>query len=200
MYLGFLQLEKTERAGRDFEIRMRIRDSGIVVMAPHGGGIEPGTSELAEAIAGTDYSYYIFEGLKKSGNWRLHIPSTFFDEPQALRIAQNTPLALALHGFRGSVPAVYVGGRAREMGLILARRLSDLGFDVRFGTRCRGLHRNNLCNRTMHGRGVQLELTRGLRLQLLADRRASAGHPGSGFFAIFVRVVRLALRECEEQL
>ncbi len=85
------------------------------------------------------------------------------------------------------------------MGLVLARHLSDSGFDVRFGTRCRGLHRDNICNRSMHGRGIQLELTRGLRLQLL-EARPAARSTGSGLFAGFVEAVRLALRECEELL
>ena len=34
-----------------------------LIMAPHGGKIEKGTSELASAIAATDYSLYLFEGL-----------------------------------------------------------------------------------------------------------------------------------------
>ena len=35
---------------------------------PHGGGIEPGTSEVADAIAGEEFSFYAFEGLKSSDN------------------------------------------------------------------------------------------------------------------------------------
>jgi phage replication-related protein YjqB (UPF0714/DUF867 family) len=53
----------------------------VAVIAPHGGGIEPGTSELATAIAGDDFSLYLFEGLKSAGNGELHITSTNFDEP-----------------------------------------------------------------------------------------------------------------------
>jgi phage replication-related protein YjqB (UPF0714/DUF867 family) len=45
----------------------------LAILAPHGGGIEPGTSELAEAVAGEGLSFYAFEGLKRSGNAVLHV-------------------------------------------------------------------------------------------------------------------------------
>lgn len=43
--------------------------------APHGGGIEPGTSEIADAIGGERGSFYTFGGLKSSGTADLHITS-----------------------------------------------------------------------------------------------------------------------------
>ena len=56
--------------------------SRVAVAAPHGGGIEPGTSEVALAIAGADLSYYLFEGRKAEGNGDLHVTSTNFDDPE----------------------------------------------------------------------------------------------------------------------
>ena len=41
-------------ADRDFRVRVRRSKSDTVIIAPHGGGIEPGTSEIAEAIAASD--------------------------------------------------------------------------------------------------------------------------------------------------
>jgi phage replication-related protein YjqB (UPF0714/DUF867 family) len=42
-------------------------------VAPHGGAIEPGTSEVAKQVADNDLSLFIFEGIKPKGNKRLHI-------------------------------------------------------------------------------------------------------------------------------
>jgi phage replication-related protein YjqB (UPF0714/DUF867 family) len=61
-------------------------------MAPHGGGIEPGTIDIADNLAGCDYTFYAFKGLKKGGNNILHINNNTFDEPIALRVAQNADI------------------------------------------------------------------------------------------------------------
>ncbi len=50
----------------DYLILSRQGTSGIAVMAPHGGGIEPGTSEIANRVAGDEHAYYSFEGLKQN--------------------------------------------------------------------------------------------------------------------------------------
>ena len=47
----------------DYRIRAEDRGSAVILLAPHGGTIEPETSLIAEAIAGRDYSYYLFEAL-----------------------------------------------------------------------------------------------------------------------------------------
>jgi phage replication-related protein YjqB (UPF0714/DUF867 family) len=53
----------------------------VAIIAPHGGKIEPGTSEIAAAIAGDDYSLYRFQGLRDRPREELHITSAKFDEP-----------------------------------------------------------------------------------------------------------------------
>ena len=45
-YRNFQQLQENETLGLDYRIRWRDGSSGIVVMAPRGGGIEPGTTEI----------------------------------------------------------------------------------------------------------------------------------------------------------
>ena len=55
--------------------------SDVAVVAIHGGKIEPGTSELARAVARDDHPFYLFEGLKPQGNRDLHISSGRFDDP-----------------------------------------------------------------------------------------------------------------------
>lgn len=50
-YRSYDNLCRNEVEDRDFRIRFRHGTSGIAIVAPHGGGIEPGTTEIAEAIA-----------------------------------------------------------------------------------------------------------------------------------------------------
>jgi phage replication-related protein YjqB (UPF0714/DUF867 family) len=88
-YRNFADLIEKEVPDRDFRVRVRPSKSDTVIIAPHGGGIEPGTSEIAEAIAATDYSFYAFERRKHHGNGSLHITSSHFDEPQCIALVSN---------------------------------------------------------------------------------------------------------------
>ena len=49
-YKAFRELKENERENKDYIIRFRTGHSGITIMAPHGGDIEPGTSEIAGHI------------------------------------------------------------------------------------------------------------------------------------------------------
>jgi phage replication-related protein YjqB (UPF0714/DUF867 family) len=60
-YRSFTALDAEQRRGIDYNIRLQDRGTAIAVIAPHGGGIEPGSSEIAMAIARDDYSFYAFE-------------------------------------------------------------------------------------------------------------------------------------------
>ena len=90
-YANFKELKANEREGVDYEICKRFISSAVAIIAPHGGKIEPGTSELAEGIAGADYTYYSFKGLKneKGANRELHITSSNFDEPIAVGLVEQ---------------------------------------------------------------------------------------------------------------
>jgi phage replication-related protein YjqB (UPF0714/DUF867 family) len=70
-------------------------------MAPHGGKIEPGTAEIAEAVAGDDYSFYCFEGIKADGNGVLHIRSHLFAEPRAMEAVESAEIVVTVHGHAG---------------------------------------------------------------------------------------------------
>lgn len=72
-YRNYSDLCRIEREGLDYRIRWRKAGRPYCVMAPHGGGIEPGTSEISDAIAGDEHSFYAFEGLKVHGN-ADHLP------------------------------------------------------------------------------------------------------------------------------
>src|SRR5689334_7740848 len=75
--------------GRDF--RIAFGDTNIsrcLLAAPHGGGIEPGTSEILRAVADLGgWAWYEFAGFLRKGNKdALHIASTEFDEPTLLSL------------------------------------------------------------------------------------------------------------------
>jgi len=77
-YHSFCHLRRGEREGRDYVIRCLYRDMEFAVIAPHSGAIEPGTTEVAEAIAGDRFSFYTLEGVKTRDNKRLaHCKRTF---------------------------------------------------------------------------------------------------------------------------
>ena len=109
-YYSYEVLHLEKEKGVDYDIHKLNRGSPLVIATPHGGGIEPGTSEIVLALAGQEHSYYVFEGLGECGNNKLHIASTDFDEPSCLELLQHACLVLTIHGCSGGHEAVYVGG------------------------------------------------------------------------------------------
>jgi len=107
-YQSFFELSANERPGLDFQIRTRRGPTGILVLAPHGGNIEPGCSEIADACAAEEHSLYAFEGLKPRGNRRLHIVSTKFDEPICRQLLEQSRTAIVIHGCRQPDDRIYL--------------------------------------------------------------------------------------------
>jgi len=136
----------------------------VLVVAPHGGMIEAGTSEIAASIAGGDCQLFCFEGLKPYGeNRALHITSHRFDHPRCLELASRSALVLSVHGCLGE-SCLHVGGLDLEAAGRISLTLSAAGFDVEWpSARYPGRHPSNICNRGMSGKGVQLEITYDLR-------------------------------------
>lgn len=165
-YRNYAELAALERENVDYRIVVRyVPTARIAIVAPHGGGIEPGTSALAFAIAGRDFNLYLFEGLKSRGNFRsLHITSRRFDEPRCLDLIRNSEIVLTVHGCAGVHEAVYLGGLHAPLKALLAEKMRAMGMDARLRDHpFPASDSDNLCNRGSHGAGVQLELTAGLR-------------------------------------
>ncbi|MFH1981012.1 MAG: poly-gamma-glutamate hydrolase family protein [Pseudomonadota bacterium] len=162
---------------RDYRIVTRVGRTGVLVMAPHGGGIEPGTHIIADAVAGDDHGYYAFIGTLSAGNRALHLPSTRFDEPRAMALAASARLLVVIHGCRDPDRVVYLGGRDTELGRHLAARLLAAGLHPTTSKKFPGMHPRNLCNRFPGIRGVQLELSTTLRDELTGTKGGAQSAP-----------------------
>jgi phage replication-related protein YjqB (UPF0714/DUF867 family) len=169
-YRHFDQLRRVEKEGVDYRIRWRLEDSGIAILSIHGGDIEPGTSEIADAIAGSSHTFYAFEGIKPADNRSLHLTSTVFNEPIGLEIVCLSEIIVSIHGCHEKEAVVYLGGMDRELRKCIHRHLVGAGFlTVENSTKYPGRDPANICNICGRGMGIQMEISRGLRAQLFKD-------------------------------
>jgi phage replication-related protein YjqB (UPF0714/DUF867 family) len=174
-YLSFEALRKEEAAG-SFNIEVLPAPGRLAVVAPHAGGIEPGTSEISRLIAGEELPLYLFEGTKSTGNRDLHITSTRFDEPRCMSMLTSIDVVLAMHGERTpNLEAVFIGGLHEPLKTALRTSLSRAGFDVRVHDHLQGKDEDNICNRGRLKQGVQLELTERLRATFFHDLKSRNG-------------------------
>lgn len=164
-YACFAELAAHQREGNAYRVRLRRGASYTAIVAPHGGGIERGWSEVAWAIAGKEHPLYSFEGTKGRNNQDLHITSTRFDEPGCLALLQSVERAVTVHGAASRGAVVFLGGRDGELAEGLRTSLQTTGFVVKTQRRVsmQGRDRKNVCNRCRSGAGVQLELTEALQ-------------------------------------
>jgi len=194
-YSSYRELRMNEKEGEDYRINWRIGRSGIMVMAPHGGDTEPGTTEIADAVAGEEHTFYSFDGLKRYGNSDLHITSACFDEPTALELAKDSETILAIHGCKGEEKVIYVGGRNRHLKEKVKKALVNAGFPVREALRFPGANPQNICNQSRTKSGVQLEISTGLRKSMLKGLSRSHRKITTELFEKFVSVLKGALSE-----
>lgn len=173
IYKSFEQLRSKEKKRKDYRIVFKDRKSRVIFVAPHGGGIEKGTSEITRALAGKDFSYYIFEGLKQKGNKKLHITSSFFDEPHALRLVAKHNIVVTVHGYGWDTvgECVMVGGLHKKLIRNIEKSLRDLSYDVRPRVKMYdGTNPKNICNKGKFKKGIQLELNLVTRKALVFDK------------------------------
>lgn len=175
-YANFIELEQNEREGEDYTILLRESNSKFAIIAPHGGGIEPGTIDLADAVASSDHTFYAFKGIKKTGNKILHITSNRFDEPVGLKTSKNAWIVISIHGCRDKKEIVFIGGKNQKLKEKIMVGLRTAGFRAVISEEpgLRGKSSENICNQCRSGKGVQLEISRGLREKMFdfLDRRS----------------------------
>ena len=196
-YTSFAELARNQIEGQDYIVLARQGRSGIAVIAPHAGGIEAGTGDLADAVAGDSHSFYTFKGIKPDGNRVLHITSHRFDEPVGLQVVCRADVALSIHGHHDRLSdIVYIGGRNDILKEKIVASLTRAGFRVEIPDRVglQAKHPQNLCNRCSSGQGVQLEITRALREKMFDRLFPDFGRIRTRQFFRFISALRAALR------
>lgn len=167
-YDSVAEIRRQNRENVDFSIKYELRSSYVAIFAIHGGDIERGTSEIAEKIAGEDWSYYFFEGYGEDAK-KYHVTSAKFDDLTALEIAAASKLGISFHAQRGTGEQICVGGANTEAAALVARNLTEAGFPTEYPCRrMPGRSPVNIVNRPcLHG--VQLEITQSLLDKLAID-------------------------------
>jgi len=170
---NFAALAEVYKKDVDYKICARPVDhSRLLVIAPHGGKIEPRTSRLAKAIAGSEHSLYLFEGIMQSHNKHLHITSHNFDEPCALKMISDCDVAIGIHGRcdRDDKKGVYLGGRDKKFKKCLDESIRKAGFTSKMhGHDFPAEKKLNICNRGLSKKGAQIEIPKTLRDEFLKD-------------------------------
>lgn len=162
IYMNFAELKADTVAEVDYHIEATKRNSNIIMMTPHGGGIEVGTSELVLFAANGIHSEYAFEGWRTSNNRELHITSTNFDEPICLDMVAGSEHVIAFHGYADTVKHTLIGGRDTAAKQRCYDHLTAAGFSceiVPVGGYLAGTDPENICNKGTTGMGLQLELS-----------------------------------------
>ncbi|RUP25386.1 poly-gamma-glutamate hydrolase family protein [Curvibacter gracilis] len=165
-FLSFKDLARAYEVDVDYQINLSAGlNPKIAVVAPHGGAIEFPTSRVAAAIAGHEFSFYSFEGIREADNYAaLHLRSERFDEPRCLELISGCDHVVTVHGCKGVDQAVLLGGRDKALGEEIAAALGAEGIYCKFdGHKFYGTDAFNICNRGRSRAGVQLELTSTLR-------------------------------------
>ncbi|MFD5464690.1 poly-gamma-glutamate hydrolase family protein [Kitasatospora sp. NPDC127059] len=193
------------------------------VIAPHGGGIEGGTSELCLAVAGYHpvglaptppggpvHDFWMFEGLRATDNGALHVTSTHCDDTVARAMCSGSLNVLSLHGctatragLEAGARAVLVGGLNSAFRQYLMEEFATAGIRAVTASgeeEIAGIAPENICNRSMLGMGAQLELTTELRAAMFApgknDRFDRAANTLPLFWS-FTAAVRAAIQRLE---
>ncbi|GAA2456895.1 poly-gamma-glutamate hydrolase family protein [Streptomyces macrosporus] len=197
LYQSYAELAAAEEEGVDYRILSSSPPGATwASIAIHGGGIEAGSGEMAEAVAaGGLMRYYQFDGMKPSGNQDLHITSSNFDEPTALALVGGARRCLSFHGYTGTtgVAETAIGGLDAEMVARVRARLESAGFRVITApSEIAGTNPANICNKTSTSMGVQLEMSRAQREAFFTDftRTGRATKPRTADFYRYVAAVR----------
>ena len=197
IYHNYKHLSKKEIEGKDFAIETQFVNSEITIIAPHSGGIEPGTYEITKAIALDDLNYYIFSGIKEKNNQKLHIPSEKFDEPIAISLATKSKFIITIHGCQGDSDIIHLGGLDEFSKEIISQELFKAGFVI---TQAKsgyfsGKNPKNICNRSLRQKGVQLEISDSLRKKMFKDISYEGRKITTEVFNKFVKAIRKEIRE-----
>lgn len=174
-YTSMTQLERETKEGIDWKKETRDQGNQVLIVAPHGGNIEQGTSELTKLLAQQGgYDYFSFEATRPSNNTQLHVTSTHYDDPTLHQMVEGRSATISIHGAKGDDPIVFLGGAKSDLRDEIQSQLESRGFTVQVPPEyLGGLNENNFINKNENSTGVQLELTTSLRKALFNNQDMS---------------------------
>ena len=198
LYKNYNHLLSDYKLNENFIIECNNK-TNVLIFTPHGGGIEPGTTELVKEIASTDMSYYSFTAKRKNDNKLLHITSTNFDEPTCLAMQSIATTSIAIHGSNEKEPLIYIGGQdiqmIRHINEIFQKNDLDK-YKAPFLRDILGLSKNNIVNKNAIKAGVQFEFSYGIRKMMFENVDKVKGRINkTPFFWKIVHSIRESLTE-----
>lgn len=202
-YADLYSLKADLKQGTDYVIYCRPGTSGVTVVAPHGGNIESGTSELARAIAGNEHNLFDFVFMNGPFRYRGHVTSTNFMDERLAALLSRSRICVSLHRMRDKHQKIYLGGRNRELKELASERLSAMGFITELEPpRLQGVDKRNFVNLASEC-GLQVEIPEPVAESLLPGvseyaRKTSVYRlrdKTSPTFEAFVFAIRSALND-----
>lgn len=182
-YSSYEELTESCKYNEDYKTEIINNNSPVSIISIHGGGIEACTTELSKEIASLgNFNYYSFMGLRNNShesqdNLKLHITSSKFLDTQLHELLSNTLITISIHGADETQPLLYIGGLHSELITQLKLSLSKDYFipnTIRKGLE--GTSISNVCNKCISKKGVQIELSQGLRQYLFGPNWKSQRH------------------------
>ncbi|NJH99081.1 hypothetical protein GLV88_01215 [Staphylococcus hyicus] len=160
-YGSMTQLMKATKEGVDWKIFTKDEHNPTVIVAPHGGGIEPGTTEIAGSIAKkANAGFYTFQGIRPQNNSELHVTSINYDEPKAREMIGQSERTVTIHKTGREGADVYIGGRDTALKHKIMDSLTHKGFIVKEANgNIAGEGIKNITNMNKRQAGVQLEVS-----------------------------------------
>jgi phage replication-related protein YjqB (UPF0714/DUF867 family) len=163
----------------NFKIKKHDNNSNILIMAIHGGEIEPLTSDIANLIASNEYNFYSFEGDKSSNDEDLHITSIRFENKDIIEILKTIDISVSIHGSKDEDSIVYIGGLDYELRNFIENNIKNIFLEkhknfcivnnVKDDHKFSAINKKNIVNRNKREMGVQIELSQGFRKKIVTS-------------------------------
>lgn len=168
-YANLDELKSKLVKGKDYCIVSKDRNSKVTIVAPHGGGIEAGTSELARAIAGEKYNSFDFFAKSLKARTFGHVTASHFREEKLSKILSKSLICVSIHRMRDRHFVLYLGGANLALKKLAAKELLKNGFQCTIDPpRTKGLSKKNFVNMASQP-GLQIEIPQMLAKKLFLN-------------------------------
>lgn len=196
---------------KSYEIFSKSFRNNFLIFTPHGGGIEPGTTEICNWFAQNGISSYAFSAKGKQCK-DLHVTSTRFDEPRLLRMLARHKNCISFHGMTDYAKTkydadIFIGGLDKLLTNKLAHALVKARFSVAIAGKfpkspLTAYNLNNITNKCSSKKGVQIELSENIRKKFFkGNLKFKSGRERTTVeFEIFCRTIREIINHSENGL